>query len=238
MSTAWTWASCAKRGSRRRRLPISSRGPPSRATAPSCGGGSRDGSKAPALASSPGSSRPAAGRARATCCSAAPSRRRSNSCAISGTWSSRSERPSRNCHDRTITRREEKLMPKKLVVRTDKAPAPLQGAPYSQAIKVDSLVFVSGQIALKPGETALTGATAGEQTEQIFANLRAILEAAGSGLDRLVKTTVFLARMEDFAEMNEVYKRHAGSEPPARSTVQAAKLPAGALVEIEAVAHL
>src|SRR5262249_52206943 len=138
---------------------------------------------------------------------------------------------------------------KKLVVRTDKAPAPLQGAPYSQAITVNSLVFVSGQIALKPGETALTGATAGEQTEQIFANLRAILEAAGSGLDRLVKTTVFLARMEDFAEMNEVYKRHAGSEPPppstpqtaqppARSTVRAAKLPGGALVEIEAVAHL
>ncbi len=78
----------------------------------------------------------------------------------------------------------------------------------------------------------------GEQTEQVFANLKAILEAAGSRLDRLVKTTVFLARMEDFAEMNEVYKRHAGTEPPARSTVQAAKLPAGALVEIEAVGHL
>jgi len=129
-------------------------------------------------------------------------------------------------------------MPKKLVIRTDKAPAPLQGAPYSQAIKVDNLVFVSGQIALRPGETALTGSTVAEQTEQVFANLKGILEAAGSGLDRLIKTTVFLARIEDFAEMNEVYKRHAGSEPPARSTVQAAKLPAGALVEIEAIAQL
>ena len=129
-------------------------------------------------------------------------------------------------------------MLKKLVVRTDKAPAPLQGAPYSQAIRLDNLVFVSGQIALRPGETALAGSTVAEQTEQVFANLKAILEAAGSRLDWLVKTTVFLARMEDFAEMNQVYKRHAGSEPPARSTVQAAKLPAGALVEIESIAHL
>jgi 2-iminobutanoate/2-iminopropanoate deaminase len=129
-------------------------------------------------------------------------------------------------------------MPKKTVIRTEHAPAPLQGAPYSQAIRVDNLLFVSGQIALKPGETALSGATVAEQTEQIFANLAAILAAAGSGLDRLVKTTVFLARMEDFAEMNAVYARHAGTEPPARSTIQAARLPAGALVEIEAVAHL
>ena len=129
-------------------------------------------------------------------------------------------------------------MATKLVIRSDHAPAPLQGAPYSQAIRVDNLVFVSGQIALRPGETALTGATIAEQTEQVFANLTVILEAAGSRLDRLVKTTVFLARMEDFAEMNEVYKRHAGDQPPARSTVQVAKLPAGALVEIEAVAHL
>ena len=128
-------------------------------------------------------------------------------------------------------------MAKKFVVQTNKAPKPLQGAPYSQAIKVDNLVFVSGQIALKPGETTLTGSTAGEQTEQIFANIKAILESAGSRLDRLVKATVFLASMEDFAEMNEVYKRHAGTQPPARSTVQAAKLPLGALVEIEVIAH-
>jgi 2-iminobutanoate/2-iminopropanoate deaminase len=129
-------------------------------------------------------------------------------------------------------------MANKLAIRTDKAPAPLQGAPYSQAMRVDNLVFVSGQIALRPGESALTGTTVAEQTEQVFANLSAILEAAGSRLDWMVKTTVFLVRMEDFAEMNEVYKRHAGATPPARSTVQAAKLPAGALVEIEAVAHL
>ena len=129
-------------------------------------------------------------------------------------------------------------MAKKFVIRTDTAPSPLQGAPYSQAITVDNLVFVSGQIALRPGETALTSTTVAEQTEQVFTNLKGILEAAGSRLDRLVKTTVFLARMEDFAEMNEVYKRHAGEQPPARSTVQAAKLPAGALVEIEAIAHL
>jgi 2-iminobutanoate/2-iminopropanoate deaminase len=129
-------------------------------------------------------------------------------------------------------------MAKKYVIRTDKAPAPLQGAPYSQAIRVDNLVFISGQIALRPGETALTGSTAAEQTEQVFANLKAILETAGSRLDYLVKTTVFLARIEDFAEMNEVYKRFAGDTPPARSTVQAAKLPVDALVEIEAIAHL
>src|SRR5258705_3986940 len=104
-------------------------------------------------------------------------------------------------------------MPRKFVVRTDKAPAPLQGAPYSQAIKVDNLVFVSGQIALKPGETTLTGATVGEQTEQVFANLKAILEASGSRLDRLVKTTAFLARMEGLAAMNESYNRHPGTEP-------------------------
>ena len=128
-------------------------------------------------------------------------------------------------------------MAKKLVVQTHKAPEPLQGAPYSQAIKVDNLVFVSGQIALKPGETALTGSSVGEQTEQIFANLKAILDSSGSRLDRLVKSTVFLARMEDFAEMNEVYKRHAGGQPPARSTVQVAKLPLGALVEIDVIAH-
>jgi 2-iminobutanoate/2-iminopropanoate deaminase len=126
----------------------------------------------------------------------------------------------------------------KSAVRTDKAPAPFQGAPYSQAIKVGDLVFVSGQLALKPGESQLTGTTIQEQTEQVFANLKAILEAAGSGLDKLVKTTVFLQNLGDFAAMNEVYKRHAGETPPARSTFEVAKLPAGALVEIEAVAHV
>jgi 2-iminobutanoate/2-iminopropanoate deaminase len=125
----------------------------------------------------------------------------------------------------------------KSAVRTDKAPAPFQGAPYSQAITVGDLVFVSGQLALKPGESQLAGTTIQEQTEQVFLNLKAILEAAGSGLDKLVKTTVFLQNLGDFAAMNEVYKRHAGATPPARSTYEVAKLPGGALVEIEAIAH-
>ena len=126
----------------------------------------------------------------------------------------------------------------KQVVRTEAAPAPFQGAPYSQAIRAGDFVFVSGQLALRPGEKELAGGTIGEQTEQVFANLRAILEEAGTGLDRLVKTTVFLQNLDDFAGMNEVYARHVGDRPPARSTVEVAKLPSGALVEIEAIAHL
>jgi 2-iminobutanoate/2-iminopropanoate deaminase len=129
-------------------------------------------------------------------------------------------------------------VPKKSVVRTEEAPAPFAGAPYSQAIRIGDLVFVSGQIPLRPGGSQLVGPGIAEQTEQVFANLRAILEAAGSGLDRLVKTTVFLKDLDDFAAMNEVYKKHAGETPPARSTVQVAAIPAGALVEIEAIAHL
>jgi len=122
------------------------------------------------------------------------------------------------------------------VVRTESAPAPFQGAPYSQAIKAAGLVFVSGQLALRPGAKELLPGGITEQTEQVFANLRAILEAAGTSLDRLVKTTVFLQHLDDFAGMNEVYARHVGESPPARSTVEVAKLPSGALVEIEAVA--
>ena len=129
-------------------------------------------------------------------------------------------------------------MAEKLVIRTEAAPAPFQGAPYSQAITLGDFVFVSGQLALRPGSTELAGRTIQEQTEQVFANLRAILEAAGSRLDRLVKTTVFLANLSDFAGMNEVYARHIGERPPARSTVEVAALPSGALVEIEAIAHL
>jgi 2-iminobutanoate/2-iminopropanoate deaminase len=126
----------------------------------------------------------------------------------------------------------------KTVVRTAEAPAPFQGAPYSQAIRVGELVFVSGQLALRPGETELTGAGIEEQTEQVLANIEAILREAGSGLDRLVKTTVFLTDLADFAGMNEVYARRVGDKPPARSTFQVAALPSGAIVEIEAVAHL
>jgi len=126
-------------------------------------------------------------------------------------------------------------MPKD-VVRTEAAPAPFQGAPYSQAIKSGGLVFVSGQLALKPGDKELSGGDIGSQTEQVFANLRAILEEAGSSLGNLVKTTVFLQDLGDFAGMNDVYARHVGDRPPARSTVEVAKLPSGALVEIEAIA--
>jgi 2-iminobutanoate/2-iminopropanoate deaminase len=122
------------------------------------------------------------------------------------------------------------------VVRTEAAPAPFQGAPYSQAIKANGFVFISGQLAVRPGEKDLMGGEIGAQTEQVFANLRAILEEAGSSLDQLVKTTVFLQNLDDFAGMNEVYAKHVGSTPPARSTVEVAKLPSGALVEIEAIA--
>jgi 2-iminobutanoate/2-iminopropanoate deaminase len=124
------------------------------------------------------------------------------------------------------------------VVRTEEAPAPFQGAPYSQAIRAGDFVFVSGQLALRPGDAEIRAGSIQEQTEQVFANLRAILEAAGSGLDRLVKTTVFLQDLGDFQGMNEVYARHVGDRPPARSTVEVAKLPSGARVEIEAIAHL
>ena len=126
----------------------------------------------------------------------------------------------------------------KTAVRTEEAPAPFQGAPYSQAIQAGGFVFVSGQLALRPDHAEIVGDSNGEQTEQVFANLRAILEAAGSGLDRIVKTTVYLADLGDFAGMNEVYARHVGDVPPARATVEVAALPSGAKVEIEAVATL
>ena len=126
-------------------------------------------------------------------------------------------------------------MADKSVIRTERAPAPFQGAPYSQAIRVADLVFVSGQLAVRPGGSEMVGDTIAEQTEQVMANLGAILDEAGSGLDRLVKTTVFLANLADFQGMNEVYSRHVGDRPPARSTVEVAALPSGALVEIEAV---
>jgi 2-iminobutanoate/2-iminopropanoate deaminase len=124
----------------------------------------------------------------------------------------------------------------KEVIRTENAPAPFQGAPYSQAIKANGFVFVSGQLGLRPGEKELVAGGITEQTEQVLANLGAILEAAGSSFERLVKTTVFLQHLDDFAAMNEVYARRVGAAPPARSTVEVAKLPSGALVEIEAVA--
>ncbi len=129
-------------------------------------------------------------------------------------------------------------MADKEIVRTERAPAPFQGAPYNQAVRTGGLVFVAGQLGLKPGAKEMVGPSVAEQTEQVMQNLRAILEEAGSGLDKLVKTTVFLQNLDDFAGMNEVYAAHVGESPPARSTVEVAKLPSGALVEIEAIAHL
>ena len=124
----------------------------------------------------------------------------------------------------------------KEAVRTERAPAPFQGAPYSQAIKANGLVFVSGQLALKPDHAEIVGDSIGAPTEQVFDNLQAILEEAGSGLDRIVKTTVFLVDLDDFGGMNEVYARRVGDRPPARATVEISKLPSGAKVEIEAIA--
>ena len=127
-------------------------------------------------------------------------------------------------------------MDSKTAVRTEEAPAPFQGAPYSQAIQSGGFVFVSGQLALRPDHAEIVGDSIQEQTEQVFANLRAILEAAGSGLDRLVKTTVYLTDLGDFAGMNEVYARHVGDVPPARATIEVSALPSGAKLEIEAIA--
>ena len=126
----------------------------------------------------------------------------------------------------------------KQIVRTDAAPGPFQGAPYSQAVAAGGLVFVSGQLGVKVGAKELVPGGISEQTEQVLTNLKAILEAAGSSLDRLVKTTVYLQHLDDFAAMNEVYSRYVGDQPPARATVEVAKLPSGALVEVEAVATL
>jgi 2-iminobutanoate/2-iminopropanoate deaminase len=121
-------------------------------------------------------------------------------------------------------------------VRTEKAPAPFQGAPYSQGIVSGDLVFVSGQLGIDPATGRVVEGGIGPQTERIMLNVQAILEEAGSSLDALVKTTIFLADLADFAALNEVYARFVGDTPPARATFQVAALPSGALVEIEAIA--
>jgi len=120
------------------------------------------------------------------------------------------------------------------VVSTDKAPGAI--GPYSQAVKVNGMVFCSGQIPIDPLTGSFVSDNIAEQTEQVLKNLNAVLESAGSGLDRVVKTTVFLADMEDFAAMNEVYSKYFEPNKPARATVQAARLPRDAKVEIECVA--
>ena len=127
-------------------------------------------------------------------------------------------------------------MAEKDVIRTDRAPGPFQGAPYNQAIRVGDLVFVAGQLGIGLETGVLAGAGVAEQTEQIMANLGAILEAAGSGLDRLVKTTVFLMDLGDFAAMNDVYATEFPNGGPARTTIGVADLPGDNFVEIRAVA--
>ena len=119
-------------------------------------------------------------------------------------------------------------------VKTSNAPAAL--GPYSQAIKVGEFVYTSGQVAIDPATGEFIGGDIAEQTERVLKNVAAVLEAAGSNLDQVVKTLVFLADMNDFAAMNEVYRKFFTGAPPARSTVQAARLPKDARIEIEAVA--
>ena len=120
------------------------------------------------------------------------------------------------------------------IIATDDAPKAI--GPYSQAIAIDGLVFTAGQVALDPKSGDLVGTTTAQQTEQVFKNLAAVLAAAGTSFDKVVKTTVYLADMADFTAMNEVYAKHFGTHKPARSTVQAAGLPKNARVEIDVIA--
>jgi len=124
----------------------------------------------------------------------------------------------------------------KQAVQSDSAPKAL--GPYSQAIVAGGMVYCAGQIPIDPASGNVVAGGVGEQTQQVLKNLRAVLKAAGSDLDRAVKTTVFLKNMNDFAAMNEVYGRpeYFGASPPARSTVEVARLPRDVLVEIELVA--
>lgn len=122
------------------------------------------------------------------------------------------------------------------VVATKEAPQAI--GPYSQAIKAGGFVFTSGQIAIDPATGNVIEGDVAAQTERVMKNLAAVLAAAGSGLNRVVKTTVFLKSMGDFTTMNEVYGRHLGSQRPARSTVEVARLPKDVLVEIDVVAEL
>ncbi|HSC45300.1 MAG TPA: RidA family protein [Candidatus Acidoferrum sp.] len=122
------------------------------------------------------------------------------------------------------------------VVLTDKGPKPI--GPYSQAVKHNGLIFLSGQVALDPRSNEFAGGDIAQQTERVMENIRGILEAGGSNLNHVVKTTVFLKDMNDFAAMNEVYGKYFKAAPPARSTVQVARLPKDALVEIEVTASL
>ncbi|MEK6335528.1 MAG: RidA family protein [Acidobacteriota bacterium] len=120
------------------------------------------------------------------------------------------------------------------IIATDRAPRAI--GPYSQAVRAGNLIFASGQIPIDPSTGEFVAGGIAEQTERVLRNLTAVFEAAGIGLAQVVKTTVFLADMEDFVAMNEVYGRFFAQQPPARATVQAARLPRDARVEIEAIA--
>ena len=122
----------------------------------------------------------------------------------------------------------------KEIIATDRAPRAI--GPYSQAVRAGNLMFASGQIPIDPATGEFVPGGIAEQTEQVLQNLTAVFEAANVGLDEIVKTTVFLLDMNDFTAMNEVYGRFFGKNPPARATVQAARLPRDARVEIEAIA--
>ena len=125
----------------------------------------------------------------------------------------------------------------KQAVRTENAPAPFQGAPYSQGIVAGDLVFVSGQLGIDPAGGHVVEGGIVEQTEQTMKNLAAVLEEAGSSLENVVMVSIFLVDLGDFQAMNEVYSRHLSEPYPARATVQIAALPSGARVEIAVVAH-
>lgn len=120
------------------------------------------------------------------------------------------------------------------IISTEGAPAAI--GPYSQAVALDQLLFCSGQISLTPDGQGPIGDDARAQTEQIMKNIAAVLEAGGSAFEKVVKTTIFLIDMNDFAAVNEVYGAHFGPQPPARSTVAVSGLPKGARVEIEVIA--
>lgn len=124
----------------------------------------------------------------------------------------------------------------KTIIHTENAPRAI--GPYSQGVKVEgeSLIFVSGQIALDPKTGERTPGGIVQETKQVLENIKAILEAAGSGLDKIVKTTVFLHSLDDFGVMNEVYNQYFTTDPPARSTIEASRLPKGMKIEIEAIA--
>lgn len=127
-------------------------------------------------------------------------------------------------------------MPKPQKVQTGGAPAAI--GPYSQGMRLGDLIFTAGQIPLDPGSMEIVGEDVAEQTERVLQNLRAILIEAGASLDTVLKTTVYLADMNDFGAMNEVYGRHFSSHKPARSTVEVARLPKDVRVEIDAVAAI